>query len=345
MRNRERNNRTFGSMRNKHRQTPGLLGRRRFLHLAAVAAALPALARAASAQAYPSRPVRIIVGLPAGGGADIVARLVGQALSQRLGRQFIVEDRPGAGSSLATEDVVKAPPDGYTLLLAMPSNTVNATLRPDADFNFVRDIAPVAMICTLPFVLLANPSTPAKSVPELIAYAKANPGKLNYGSRGIGTLTHVIAELFKMMAGVDLAHVPYRDNFLPDLLSGNVQLGFFAEADTLDFIKAGELRALAVTGADRLAELPDVPAMAEFLPGYEASGWLGVGAPKGTSADIVERLNEEIDAVVADDDMKARLTAAGFVPAPMTVGEFSAFIAADIDKWAKVLRTAGIKAE
>jgi len=322
------------------------LGRREFFRSAAGAGALAALPRPARAQAYPSRPVRIIVGLPAGGGADIVARLVGANLSQRLGQQFVVEDRPGAGSSIATEAVAKAPPDGYTLLLAMNSNTIYDTLHPDANYNFLRDIAPAAMICAVPFVLLANPSLPAKTVPELIAYAKANPGKINYGSRGTGTLTHVVAELFKIMTGVDLVHVPYRDNFLPDLLAGNVQLGFFAQADTLDFIKAGKLRALAVTTAQRLSELPDVPTMAEFLPGYEAIGWLGIGAPGGTPSPIVEMLNEAIDAAVANPDIRRRLAALGFVTSgTMNVADFQKFVAADADKWARVIRTAGIKAE
>jgi tripartite-type tricarboxylate transporter receptor subunit TctC len=337
--------RTLASLRNEPERHAGRIGRRRFLHLAAGAAAWPALPRLARAQAYPSRPVRIVVGLPAGGGADIVARLVGADLSQRLGQQFVVEDRPGAGSSIATEAVAKAPPDGYTLLLAMNSNTIYDTLHPNANYNFLRDIAPVAIICAVPFVLLANPSLPAKTVPELIAYAKANPGKINYGSRGIGTLTHVVAELFKMMAGVELVHVPYRDNFLPDLLAGNVQLGFFAQADTLDYIKAGKLRALAVTTAQRLPELPDVPTMAEFLPGYEAIGWLGVGAPTGTPASVIEHLNGAINAAVADPAIRARLAGLGFVPASMSVGDFAKFIATDTAKWATVIRTAGIKAE
>jgi tripartite-type tricarboxylate transporter receptor subunit TctC len=330
---------------------PGLRGnamklsRHTFLRLTAGASAWLLLSRIASAQAYPARPVRIIVGLPAGGGADLVARLVGQGLSERLGQQFIVEDRPGAGSNVATEVVVKSPADGYTLLLAMPANTVNATLHPDTNFNFVRDIIPVAMICTLPFILLANPSAPFKNVAELISYAKANPGTINYGSRGIGTITHVVGELFKMMAGIDVVHVPYRGDYLPDLLGGRLQVGFFALADTIQFIREDKLRALAVTSASRLADLPNVPAMAEFLPSYEATAWLGVGAPKDTSSDIIERLNERINAAVADPGIKARLIVAGFVPTSMTVDAFGKFIAADTEKWAKVIQAAGIKPE
>jgi tripartite-type tricarboxylate transporter receptor subunit TctC len=321
------------------------LSRHTFLRLTAGAAAFLMSSRIAQAQTYPSRPVRIIVGLPAGGGADLVARLVGQGLSERLGQQFVVEDRPGAGSNLATEVVVKSPADGYTLLLAMPANTVNATLHPDTNFNFTRDIIPVAMICTLPFVLLANPSAPFKSVAELIAYAKANPGTINYGSRGIGTITHVVGELFKMMAGIDLVHVPYRGDYLPDLLGGRLQIGFFALADTIQHIREDRLRALAVTSASRLVDLPDVPALAESLPGYEATAWLGVGAPKDTSSDLIERLNEKINSAVADPGIKARLVAAGFVPASMTVGAFGEFIAADTEKWARVIQAAGIKPE
>jgi tripartite-type tricarboxylate transporter receptor subunit TctC len=324
------------------------LDRRVFLRLAAGGAgctALPPLSHPARAQAYPSRPVHIVVGLPAGGGADIVARLAAQELSQRLHQQFIVEDRPGAGSAIATEAVAKAEPDGTTLLLAMTSNPINDALRPNANFNFLRDIAPVAMICAVPFVLLANPGLPAKSVVELVAYAKANPGKINYGSRGTGTVTHVAVELFKIMAGIDLVHVPYRNDFLPGLLAGDVQLGLFAQADTLDYIRSGKLRALAVTSTQRSAELPDVPAMAEVFPGYEAIGWLGVGAPRGTSAAIEETLNAAIAAAVADPTMRTRLAALGFTPMPMSIAAFTKFVATDSERWARVIRTANIKAE
>jgi tripartite-type tricarboxylate transporter receptor subunit TctC len=320
------------------------VGRRVLLFLAA-GAAWPALLRAARAEAYPSRPVHIIVGLPAGGGADIVARLVGQSLSQRLHQQFVVEDRPGAGSAIATEAVAKAPADGATLLLAMTSNAINDALRPSPNFNFLRDIAPVAMICAVPFVLLANPALPAKSIPELIAYAKAHPGKINYGSRGTGTVTNVAVELFKIMAGIDLVHVPYRTDFLPGLLAGDVQLGLFAQADTLDFIRAGKLTALAVTSAARSAGLPDVPAMAEFLPSYEAIGWLGVGAPRGVPAVIVATLNAAINAAVAEPAMRTRLAALGFAPMPMSVAALQKFVAADAARWAGVIREAKIRAE
>jgi tripartite-type tricarboxylate transporter receptor subunit TctC len=319
--------------------------RRTFLHLAAVAAALPVTSQIARSQTYPTRPVHIIVGLPAGGGADIVARLLGQWLLQRFDQQLVVEDRPGAGSNIATEAVVRAPPDGYTLLLAASSNAFSATLYPNLDFNFIRDIAPVAMICGLPFVLLANPSVPAKSLSELIAYAKANPGKINYASRGSGTITHVVAEQFKMMAGIDLVHVPYRGDAMADLLGGRVQLSFLALADSAQYIKDGRLRALAVTSASRLPELPDVPAIAEFLPGYQASGWLGIGAPKKTPPEIIERLNQEFSAAVADPDIKARLAGMSFEPMSMTPDEFEKFIAEDTERWNKVIEFAGIKPE
>ena len=323
----------------------GDVSRRALLFLAAGTAAWPALPRAARAEVYPSRPVHIIVGLPAGGGADIVARLIGQALSQRLHQQFVVEDRPGAGSAIATEAVAKAPPDGATLLLAMTSNAINDALHPNQNFNFLRDIAPVAMICAVPFVLLANPALPAKSVAELIAYAKAHPGRINYGSRGTGTVTHVAVELFKIMAGIDLVHVPYRTDFLPGLLAGDVQLGLFAQADTLDDIRAGKLRALAVTSAERSAELPDVPAMAEILPGYQAIGWLGIGAPRGTAAAIVATLNATINAAVAEPGLRRRLAALGFTPMPMSVAALQKFIAADAARWAGVIRQAKIRAD
>jgi tripartite-type tricarboxylate transporter receptor subunit TctC len=321
------------------------LPRRKFLHLAAGAAALAAAPRVVRAQAYPTRPVHMIVGLPAGGGADIVARMLGQWLSERLGQQFVVEDRPGAGSNIATEAVVRALPDGYTLLLATSSNTLGTTLYPDADFNFNRDIAPVAMIGTLPFVMAVNPMVPATSLPEFIAYAKANPGKINYASRGSGTITQVVGELFKMMAGVNLVHVPYRGDFTTDLLSGRVQVAFYAIADSAQYIRDGKLRALAVTSARRAGALPDIPDMGEFLPGYEASGWLGVGAPKSTSSEVIDKLNREIVAFGADPDMKARLVGLGLEPMSFTPDEFRKFIADETVKWAKVVKFAGIKAE
>jgi len=322
--------------------------RRRFLHLAAGAAgaaALPLASRIATAQAYPSRPVRIIVGLPAGSSPDIGARLMGQYLSERLGQQFIVDNRPGANSNIGTEMAVRAAPDGYTLLLAIAANAVNATLYDNLSFNFIRDITPVAGLVRVPQIMEVHPSVPASTVPEFIAYAKANPGKLNMASGGIGGTPHVAGELFKMMAAVDMLHVPYRGNPRPDLLSGQVQVMFDTVLASIEFIRTGKLRALAVTTAARLAALPDVPAVAEFLPGYEAIGWQGLAAPRGTPAEIVERLNTEINAGLADARVKAQFANLGAEPMPMTSGEFGRFIADEIEKWAKVIKFAGIKAE
>jgi tripartite-type tricarboxylate transporter receptor subunit TctC len=321
------------------------LPRRQFLHLAAAGAALPSISRLARAQSWPVRPVRIVVGYPAGITPDIVARLVAQQLSPRLGQQFVVDNRPGAGTSIAAEDVVRAPADGYTLLLAAAANTINTALYPNLNFSFTRDIAPVANIGGVIFVLAVNPSVPAKTIPEFIAYAKANPGKINMASRGNGSLTHVFGELFKMMAGVDLVHVPYRGDYTADLLGGRVQVAFFAIADAAGYIADGKMRALAVTTAGRFARLPDIPAMAEFLPGYEASGWLGIGAPKSTAAEIVGKLNDEVNAAVADPDIKMRLIGMGIEPTPMTPDEFGNFVAAETEKWAKVVKFANIKPE
>jgi tripartite-type tricarboxylate transporter receptor subunit TctC len=321
------------------------LPRRQFLRLAAGAAALPALPRIARAQAYPTRPVRILVGFPAGISPDIVARLIGQPLSARLGQPFVIENRPGAGSNIATEAVIRAPPDGYTLLIVSPTNTINATLYPNLAFDFVRDIVPVASIDRSPFVMAVNPSVPAKTVSEFIAYAKANPGKLNIGSAGIGTPPHVCGELLKMLTGVDLVHVPYRGSYIPDLLGGHVQVSFGPIATLIEYIRTGKLRALAVTTAMRSNALPDIPTVGEFVPGYEASGWLGIGAPKGTSTEIIERLNKEINAVIAAPDVKARLVGLGVEPMSMTPAEFGKFIADDTEKWAKVIRFANIKVE
>jgi tripartite-type tricarboxylate transporter receptor subunit TctC len=321
------------------------LPRRRFLHLAAGAAALPAASRLAWAQTYPSRPVRIVVGFPASNASDIVARLAGQTLSERLGQQFIVDNRPGAGGNIGTEVVVKAPADGYTLLSISPSAATNATLYDNLSFNFIRDIAPVAGIGRAPYVLVVNPSLPAKSVPELIAYAKANPGKINMASAGIGSLSHMCGELFKAMAGVDMVHVPYRGSFLPDLLGGQVQAVFSPISQSIEQIRTGKLRALAVTTATRQAELPDIPTVAEFVPGYEASGWYGIGAPRSTPIEIIDRLNKEIDAALADPEIKARLAAIGAVAMPMTPAEFGKFVADETEKWGKVIRAANIKPE
>ena len=289
------------------------LPRRKFLHLAAGAAALPAVSRVAWAQAYPTRPVRIIVGLPPGGATDIVARLIGQWLSERLGQPFVIENRPGAGTNIGTEAVVRAPPDGYTLLLVGRRNAINATLYDKLNFNFIRDIAPVAGIIRVPLVMVVNPSVPAKTVPEFIAYAKANPGKINMASAGIGTPGHVAGELFKMMAGVDMVHVPYRGAApaLTDLLGGQVQVMFGTTVSSIEHIRAGKLRALAVTTATRSEALPDIPTVGEFVPGYEASAVFGIGAPRNTPAEIVDKLNKEINAALADPKIKARLADLG----------------------------------
>ena len=323
------------------------LPRRQFLQLAAGAAALPTLARIAQAQTYPSRPVRIITGFAAGGATDILARLIGQWLSERLGQPFVIENRPGAGGNIATEFVVRAPADGYTLLLVGPNSAINATLYDKLNFNFIRDIAPVASMSREPMVMLVNPSVPAKTIPELIAYAKANPGKLNMASGGAGTGPHMAGELFKMMAGVNLVHVPYRGQgpALTDLLGGDVQVLFATAPGTTDYIKTGRLRALAVTTASRAKVLPELPPVNDFVPGYETSQWYGLCAPKNTPTEIVDKLNKEINAAIADPGMKARLAALGGEPLPGTPAEFGKLIAEETEKWAKVVRTAGLKAE
>jgi len=321
------------------------LPRRQFLHLAAGAAALPALSRIASAQSYPTRPVRIIVALPAGSSPDIVARLMAQWLSERLGEQFIIDNRPGANGNVGTELAARAAPDGYTLLTPIAANAVNATLYNNLSFNFIRDIAPIAGIVRVPQVMVVNPSVPAKTVPEFIAYAKANPGKLNMASGGIGGTPHVAGELFKMMAGVDMLHVPYRGNPRPDLLGGQVQVMFDTVPASIEFIRTGKLRALAVTTATRLAVLPNIPTVAEYLPGYEASSWLGLAAPRSTPDEIIEKLNTEINAGLTDAKMQAQLTNLGAVPMPMTPAEFGKFITDEVEKWAKVIKFAGIKPE
>jgi tripartite-type tricarboxylate transporter receptor subunit TctC len=321
------------------------LPRRQFLRLAAGAAALPAASRLAFAQTYPARPVRLVVGFPAGNASDILARLMAQSLSKRLGQQFIVENRPGAGGSIGTEVVVRAAPDGYTLLMSVvTSNAINATYYANLSYNFVRDTAPVASIGGGAYVMVVNPSIAAKTLPEFIAYAKANPGRINMASTGNGTPTHVFGELFKMMAGVDLLHVPYKGSFLPDLLGGQVQVVFGPIAQFVELIRGGKLRALAVTAAIGQATLPDIPTMAEFVPGYEASVRYGIVAPGNTPADIVDRLNKEINAALADTKMKARLAEIGAVPMPMASAEFGNVIAAETEKWGKVIRAAQIKA-
>ena len=320
------------------------LPRRQFLHLAAGAAALLAVSRLVWAQTYPARPVRIIVGFPAGNASDIIVRLMAQSLSGSLGRQFIVENRPGAGGSIGTEVVVKAAPDGYTLLMeVVTANVINTTFYTNLNYDFVRDIAPVASIVRGPFVMVVNPSVPTNNLAEFIAYARANPGKINMASAGNGTTTHVFGELFKMMAGVDLLHVPYRGSFLPDLLGGQVQVVFGPISQFVELIRTGKLRALAVTTATRQALLPDIPTVAEFVPGYEASAWYGIGAPKNTPAEIIGKLNEEINAVLADPEMIARLAEIGVVPMPMTPVEFGKLVNDETEKWGKVVKVANVK--
>jgi tripartite-type tricarboxylate transporter receptor subunit TctC len=321
------------------------LPRRTFLHLAAGTAALPAVSRIARAQTYPTRPIRIIVGLPAGSSSDIGARLMGQWLSERLGQPLVVENRPGAGQNLAAEAVVRAPPDGYTLLLSNTANASNPALYDRLNFNFIRDITPVAGIIRVPQVMLLNPSVPAKTVPEFIAYAKANPSKINMASVGIGSAQHIVGELFKFMAGVDMVHVPYRSNPRPDLLGGQVQVMFDTIPSSIEFIRAGKLRALAVTTSSRYQALPDIPTVGEFVPGYEASAWQGIGAPTNTPNEIIERLNREINVGLADAKMKAQLADLGALPMPMAPAEFGRLVVDETEKWGKVIKFAGIKPE
>src|SRR5262245_34963540 len=332
------------------------LPRRAFLHLAAGAAALPAVPPIASAQTYPSRPVRIIVGAAASGTTDILARLMGQWLSERLGQPFIIENRPGAGNSIGTEAVVRAPADGYTLLLCGVFDATNATIYDKLNYNFIRDIAPVAGVLRGPYVLVVNPSVPAKSVPELIAYAKANPRKVNMAATGTATPDHVAGELFKMMAGIDMVHVPYRGGgpALTDLVAGQVQVMFdrtgradlrHATVSSIEYIRAGRLRALAVTTATRSDALTDIPTVAEFLPGYEASIWYGVGVPTGTPAEIIGKLNKEINAALADPEFQARLADLGGTVLSGSPADFGRHIAAETEKWGKVTKFANIKPE
>jgi tripartite-type tricarboxylate transporter receptor subunit TctC len=319
--------------------------RREFLHLAAGAAALPVMPRIARAQAYPSRPVRLIVTGAAGGAPDIIGRLIGQWLSERLGQPFVIENKPGGGTNIGTEVAVKAAPDGYTLLLAISANAINASLYNDLHFNFISDTTPVASICTLPLVMEVNPSLPAMTIPEFIAYAKANPSKINMASPGTGTVLHVAGELFKMMAGIEMIHVPYRGEALAltDLLAGRVQVIFGVMPASLGYIRSGKLCALGVTTAKRQELLPEVPAVGEFVPGYEASGWYGIVAPKRTSAEIVAKLNTEINAALSEPNMRKRLSDIGgsvFAGAP---AEFGKFIGDDTEKWAKVVKFARIE--
>jgi tripartite-type tricarboxylate transporter receptor subunit TctC len=322
------------------------LPRRTFLHLAAGAAVLPAATRFVRAQAYPARPVRLMVGFAPGGTTDLGARLMGQWLSDRLGQQFIIENRTGAGTNIATDAVVRAPADGYTLLVVTASNAINATLYDKLGFDFLRDIAPVAGVMRYPLVMQVNPSFPAKTVPEFISYAKSNAGKISYGSGGVGTSIQVASELFKMMTGVEMTHVPYRGGApaMTDLMAGQVQVVFNPVPESMEFIRAGKLRPLAVTSATRSEVLPDVPALGEFVPGYEASAVQGIGAPRGTPADIIDRLNQEINAGLADPKLKARFADLGATVFPISPAEFGSFMAEETEKWGKVIRFSGAKA-
>jgi tripartite-type tricarboxylate transporter receptor subunit TctC len=321
--------------------------RRTFLHFAAGAAALPAMSRLAMAQAYPSRPVRILAGFPPAGSVDITARLIGQWLSERFGQQFIIENRPGAGANLATEAVAKAPPDGYTLLLTSSTDAWNATLYGNLKFNFIRDIVPVATISRGMGVLVVNPSVPVKSLPELIALAKENPGKITIASAGVGSGPHMYWELLRSMTGINMLHVPYRGGgpALTDLVAGQVQAYFSTLIAAIQYIRAGTLRPLAVSAATRADIMPDVPAVAELVPGYEATAWFGLAAPRGTPSEIVERLNKEVSASVANPAMKTRFTELGDTMFASSPTDFAKLIAVDTEKWAKVIRAAGIKAE
>jgi tripartite-type tricarboxylate transporter receptor subunit TctC len=323
------------------------LPRRSFLNVAAGAAALLAVSRIARAQDYPTRPVRIVVGFPAGGGTDITARLMGQWLSERLGQSFIIENRPGGGSNIGTEVVVRASADGYTLLMVGAFNAINATLYDKLNFNLIRDIAPVAGIIVVPNIMVINPSVPAATVPEFIAYAKANPGKLTMALSGVGTPSHVAGELFKMMAGVDMVHVPYRGAgpALVDLLGGQVQGMFVTMSSSIEYVRAGKLRALAVTTATRSEALPQIPTVDEFVPGYEASSWYGIGAPRNTPVEVIDKLNEAINAGLADPKIKARLADLGGDVLALSPAEFGKLIADETEKWSKVIRAANIKPE
>jgi tripartite-type tricarboxylate transporter receptor subunit TctC len=321
--------------------------RRQFLHLAAGAAALPTLPRIARAETYPSKPVRFIIGYTPGGSADITARLMGQWLTERLGQPFIVESRAGAGSNIGTEAVIRSPPDGYTILLAAPANAINASLYAKLNYNFLRDVSPVAGIIRFPNVMEVNPSVPAKTVPEFITYAKANPGKINFASSGSGSTIHMSAELFKMMTGIDMVHVPYRGSALAmtDLLGGQVQVMFDNVPSSLEQIRSGKLRPLAVTTSMRSEALPDVPTVADFVPGYESSAWYGVAVPKGTPPEIIDTLNREINTGLADPKLRARFTELSAAVLPGSPADFGKLLVDETEKWAKVVKSAGIKPE
>jgi tripartite-type tricarboxylate transporter receptor subunit TctC len=317
--------------------------RREFLHLTLAVAALPAMGRIARAQAYPMRQVKIVVGLPPGLAPDIVARLIGPSLSDRFGQSVIVENRPGSGGIIGAQTVARAPADGHTLLLVLSGYASGGALYPNIPFNFVRDIAPVALIGSVPYLMCVNPSFPAKTVPEFIAYAKANPGRVNMASPGAGTAPHLAGELFKMMTGTDLVHVPYRESYMPDLLSGQVQVSFPAIAQSINYIRDGKLRGLAVTNKQRLEFLPDIPTLDEFVSGYDGSGWVGVGAPQNTPIEIVEALNTAINSAIADQTLKERFVAIGVEPAIMRPAQFGKLIVDATEKWTEVVKFAGIK--
>jgi tripartite-type tricarboxylate transporter receptor subunit TctC len=323
------------------------LPRRRFLHLAAGAVALPAVSRIAKAETYPSRPVRFIIGYTPGGSADITARLMGQWLTERLGQPFIVESRAGAGSNIGTEAVIRSLPDGYTILLAAPANAINASLYAKLNYNFLRDVSPVAGIIRFPNVMEVNPSVPAKTVPEFITYAKANPGKINFASSGSGSTIHMSAELFKMMTGIDMVHVPYRGSALAmtDLLGGQVQVMFDNVPSSLEQIRSGKLRPLAVTTSMRSEALPDVPTVADFVPGYESSAWYGVAVPKGTPPEIIDTLNREINTGLADPKLRARFTELSAAVLPGSPADFGKLLVDETEKWAKVVKFSGAKAD
>jgi tripartite-type tricarboxylate transporter receptor subunit TctC len=323
------------------------LSRRRLLQFAAGVSALPLAPHVARAQSYPARPVRLVIGYTPGGSADITARLIGQWLTERLGQSFVVESRPGGGTNIATEAVVRAAPDGYTLLLVAPANAINATLYEKLNFDFIRDSTPIAGLIRFPNVMEVNPGVPAKTVPEFIAYAKANPGKINYASSGNGSTIHMSAELFKMMVGVNMVHVPYRGGApaLTDMLAGQVQVMFDNLPTSIEHIRAGKLRPLAITSTTRSELLPDVPTLADFVPGYESSAWYGVGAPKGTPAEIVDRLNKEVNAFLVDPKMKMRIAEMGAITVAGSPADFGKLVADETEKWGKVVKFAGVKAE
>jgi tripartite-type tricarboxylate transporter receptor subunit TctC len=319
--------------------------RRSIYRLALGAGALPFVAEAAWSENYPSHPVRLIVGFPAGSGPDIVGRIVAQAVGEKLGQSIVVENRPGAGSNLATADVAHSPPDGYMLMLLTTANVINATLYQNLNYDLLRDIVPVASIDNEPFVFEVTPSFPAKTLAEFIAYAKANPGKVTMASAGVGSAPHIFGEMFQKMAGIQLAHVPYRGNPMPDVMSGQVDFFIGPVQSALEFVRAGKLRALAMTTTTRFDGLPDVPVVADFVPGYDATGWLGIGAPKGTPADVIERLNKAVNESIVDPAVKARLNGLGDTVAPKTSADFGLLMKSDVEKWAKVIQSANIKLE